>query len=239
MLTNYKEKLLDLFYPPICPVCQKVLDASTGYSHRECREKLPWIHQPRCKRCGKPIESHIRELCSDCRRKSLAFISGRSLWLYQGRAKEMVLDYKYKNKREYTDFFVRELLFNYKTWINKNNIDALVPIPLNRKKQRARGYNQAELIASGIGLQLALPVLKKTLLRTHWTEPQKTLSPKERRRNLMTSISSEKLPESFKTILLIDDIYTTGATIDICSRSLLGAGAQNIYFLTLCIGEGV
>ena len=238
MKKSCKDKILDLFYPPRCPVCGNILEDKYAYVHKKCRGTLPWIHEPRCKRCGKPLESPVRELCQDCKARSYSFQSGRSLWLYEKKAKQMTLDYKYKNKREYTDFFVDEMIRNYGGWIRGNRIGLIVPVPLNKKKKRERGYNQAELLAVRLGKELGMETAPKGLIRQRYTSPQKQLGPAERRHNLEKSIQAGRLPEKVDHVLLIDDIYTTGATVEACAKALIKAGAKDVYFLTLCIGHG-
>lgn len=150
----------------------------------------------------------------------------------------MALDYKYKNKREYTDFFVDEMIRNYGGWIRKNQISLILPVPLNKKKKRERGYNQAELLAVGLGKALGIETAPNGLIRQRYTSPQKQLGPEERRRNLEKSIQTGRLPGYAADVLIIDDIYTTGATMEACAKALVRAGAKNICFLTLCIGHG-
>ena len=233
-----KDKLLDLFYPPRCPVCGRILKTPSRYIHETCRRELPWIHEPRCKRCGAPLEDPTRELCRDCRKRTFSFQSGRSLWVYEKKAKQITLDYKYKNKKEYTRFFVDEMARGYGEWIAKNRIRYIVPVPLNKKKRRDRGYNQAELLAVGLGKRLGVPVYEAGLVRLRYTSPQKQLGPIERRRNLEKSIRAGKLPDKAGPVLLIDDIYTTGATMEACAKALKQAGAKKIFFLTLCGSHG-
>jgi ComF family protein len=121
--------------------------------------------------------------------------------------------------------------------------DILVPVPIHKSKYRERGYNQTEILANGIAKGLNIPVLPHLLIRDKKTLPQKQLSDKERLRNLQEAfILNDKVfseyPRKIKSILLIDDIYTTGSTIEACTNVLMRNGIENIYFITLCIGKG-
>lgn len=157
---------------------------------------------------------------------------------YNEAMKQSIYRFKYDNCRTYQDFYVQEMAKTFRTLFFRTRIDGIVPIPLHRKKQRKRGFNQAALLAEGLGRELGLPVYENLLLRTRNTRPQKELTRTERQENLKTAFKIQKKGVELKAVLLIDDIYTTGATIDAAARVLLEAGVQKIYFLSLCIGSG-
>ena len=121
--------------------------------------------------------------------------------------------------------------------------DVLVPVPIHKSKYRQRGYNQAEILANGIAKELNIPVFSHLLIRNRKTLPQKQLSDKERLRNLQEAFiynkaAASNYPITLKRVLIVDDIYTTGSTIEACTNVLLRNGIENIYFITLCIGKG-
>ena len=152
--------------------------------------------------------------------------------------KESIGRFKYKNRREYGDFYVQEMLRNCGYAVRSWNIDLIVPIPLHKSRRRKRGFNQAELIAKKLGKELGIPVSVDTLFRTRKTKPQKELNDQERKSNLKNAFEIGKNDLEFKKILLIDDIYTTGSTIDIATTILLEHGAEKVYFLSISIGRG-
>lgn len=115
--------------------------------------------------------------------------------------------------------------------------DALVPVPLHEKRLAARGYNQAALLAEEIGKALHIPVYDKLVVRGKNTVPQKTLNRAERQNNLKRAFKIVANDVKLKTIILIDDIYTTGSTLDALAETLTEAGAEKIYFLTLSAGS--
>ena len=111
-------------------------------------------------------------------------------------------------------------------------------IPLHKSRRRKRGFNQAELIAKGLGRELGIPVSSNSLLRTRKTSPQKELNDQERKNNLKNAFQVVDPDVKFKKVLLIDDIYTTGSTIDAAAAVLLEGGAEKVYFLSISIGRG-
>lgn len=117
--------------------------------------------------------------------------------------------------------------------------DALVPVPIHAEKKRQRGYNQAELIAAELGRLLHVPVETKLIKRVQKTKPMKDLSAQERQNNLKRAFKICKNDVKLNTIIIIDDIYTTGSTIDAMAHELRLAGVKYIYFAALAIGNGM
>lgn len=157
---------------------------------------------------------------------------------YDALMRKSIGRFKYQNRREYADFYVQELFLSCKDAILKWQPDALIPIPLHRDKRRKRGFNQAELVARGLGKKLGIPVYTDILIRTRRTKPQKELTDRERRSNLKNAFQLKKNDVRLKRVILIDDIYTTGSTIDAAASALLEKSAEKVYFLSICIGRG-
>ncbi len=235
-MTNIFQKILRQIYPNHCPVCDRVL-----YDRLicpRCAKKLTYAVQPVCLSCGKPVENAAQEYCSDCSRKTHVFDQGRAVWVYQGPMRQILYRYKYSNRRDYTDFFAAEAARIYEPWIRRRRIEAVVPIPLSRKRRRTRGYNQAEVFAKQLSLLLGLPFYTKLLVRVRNTTPQKQLSVKERKNNLKNAFKIAGNVVKLKRVLLVDDIYTTGSTMDAAARVLKQAGAAEVYCLCISIGQG-
>ena len=114
---------------------------------------------------------------------------------------------------------------------------ALIPIPLYPKKERRRGYNQAALLAKALGTELGIPVYESLVKRIRNTTPLKQLNPEERLNNLKKAFILMENGVKLNRVIIIDDIYTTGSTIDAVAHTLLGQGIQEVYFVTLAIGE--
>ena len=237
--------LWDLLYPPRCPLCGEILASGEGETHEKCYEKLPWVREPICKRCGKPMMSpggDVREFCQDClrnyHRQKKSFDQGRALWIYEGDIQKSVLDFKYKGMKTYADFYGSEVVRVWGGWIRRKNPDVLIPVPIHARKKRIRGFNQAELLAKVIGKKMDLTVRNDILCRNRWTEPQKSISGQERRHNLTKSIEIRNLPIGIRRVKLIEEIYTTGSTLEACAWILKENGVEEVDFLTLCIGLG-
>jgi ComF family protein len=138
----------------------------------------------------------------------------------------------------YGFFYAKELYRIYGEKIREWGIDIIVPVPLHRKRKRRRGYNQAEIIARHLGELTGIQVNTKLVFRNMYTNPQKSLDNKERIRNLQNAFQMGKMEVEGKHILLIDDIYTTGSTIDAIAKKFLENRHNKVWFLTISIGQG-
>lgn len=207
-----------------------------------CYEKTSVIKEPRCKSCGKHILDPEQEYCYDCHRHTRYFDYGFSLWNYDSTMKKSISDFKYRHRKEYVEFYAQEFTREFGEQIADLQPDALVPIPVHWTRYIQRGYNQAQLLAEAIGSRLEIPVIDNMLIRTKKTVAQKQLDDRQRIHNLehAFSIAKEwkKCIPNLNRLLLIDDIYTTGSTINACARILKQLGATEVYFGVLCIGIG-
>lgn len=237
------QALLDMLYPVRCPVCGNIVIPKDRKICVPCEKKLHFISEPRCKKCSKPIEQEEKEYCSDCERKNFHYEYGYAVWVYDSVIKKAILDFKYRHKKEYAKYFIEEVVRRYGNKIMQLAPDALVPVPIHKSKYRERGYNQAEILARGIGRELNIPVLPDLLIRNRKTLPQKQLNDKERLKNLQEAFEFNRIYDEnhilkLNRLILIDDIYTTGSTIEACAGVLKQNGADSVYFVTLCIGRG-
>ena len=237
------QAILDMIYPVRCPICEEIVVPKGDRICTSCKDKLEYIHEPRCYRCSKPIEQEEQEYCRDCRHGPHHYDAGCAVWVYGDNMKHSVARYKYHGKKEYAKFYVEEVLRLYGDWIRKLSPDALVPVPIHKSKYMERGYNQADILARGIARELKLPVLSDLLIRNRKTLPQKMLNDKERFRNLkaafeMNGKQADSYPKQLSKVLLVDDIYTTGSTLEACARVLKSHGIKEVYFIVLCIGKG-
>ena len=133
-----------MLYPDVCPFCGRLTDGGICDS---CASRVHLIHEPRCRKCGKPIEDVRGELCGDCAGKRHYFTAGRSLYLHVPPVKQAVYDFKYKNRRIYGGIFGRMMAAEFEGLLRSWNICCIIPIPLHRSRRRERGYNQAEILA--------------------------------------------------------------------------------------------
>ena len=178
------------------------------------------------------------EYCEDCTTHRHEYEYGVALINYDETARKSMVQIKYKNKREYLDFYGRAMALRFEKTIGRMQVDALVPIPVHRSRRRRRGFNQAEVLAEVMAEHLKLPVEAGVLVRTKKTLPQKELSAAERLKNLSGAFQTGEIPEGVKSVLLVDDIYTTGSTIEACTRVLKRAGIEKVYFAVICMTGG-
>lgn len=175
-----------------------------------------------------------QEYCKDCR-KTRQFQQGLGIFSYSTLLQNSLFQLKYGKRQEYGTFYGEFAAYYSREKIEKWKIDIIMPIPLHPRRLEKRGYNQAGVLAEALGKKLGIPVDEKNLKRRKNTKPQKELNHRERQKNMKNAfIVRKKLKE--ENILLVDDIYTTGSTIEEAAKELKKAGAQNIFFLTIAIG---
>lgn len=231
-------KVLDLLYPPRCPICDKILPQGSGRVCGTCRKDLPYLKEPICKKCGKPLQREEQEYCLTCEQERHEFICGRAIFLYEGTFRQSVQRMKFKNRREYLDFYSEEMVREGARYLQNWQVRTILPIPMNARKRRERGFDQSLLLAKKISRLSGIPLIKNGVIRSRYTLPQKELNAKERKKNLKGAFELRKGVRIQEPVLLVDDIYTTGATMDTVCRTLKKGGIQRIYFLTLCAGNG-
>lgn len=219
--------LIDLIFPPRCLVCE---DLSENSWCKKCLVSLNFIEEPICSKCGKPC-AHKVDYCRECRGKRLYFSQARSLGLYEGTLKNAIQNLKYNNGKLLVSPLVN--LAVQKMDPSLFDIDLVTFVPMAQGKELKRGYNQAQIIATEIGRCLEKPC-SLTLKVIKRIKDQTELDLKERRKNVRGAFEGVKRREvEGKSILLVDDVYTTGATINECTKVLRQSGADKINVFTL------
>ena len=218
--------LLDLVLPPRCVVCGKV----ETWLCESCVDKLSPLTEPICPKCSRLWNgSGLCPLCRD-RPPVVEFI--RAAFLFQGPIQDAIYAYKYRGARNLAPLLA-ECMAEY--WYQfPMEIGILVPVPLHPDRERWRGYNQAALLAKALGALIERPVELGALVRTRPTRSQTKLSVPERRRNVAEAfecVMGEDL--CGRDIMLVDDVATTGATLDACAVSLLACGVRSVRAFTL------
>ena len=229
-MTSLFGQLLDLIFPPRCAICKK---KDPNMICDDCLSKAVFIKAPICRTCGKPRNKYFAgDLCEDCSREVMPFELARSVVLYDGAMKEAIHKFKFEGKRSLSKPLARFLLaYLERGDIPVGKIDVIVPLPLSGKRQMKRGFNQSELLAEEIARRFLIDVDNSSLRKVKDITPQFELSREKRLSNVKGAFSS--LPMTGKKVLLIDDIYTTGATVREASGALKSAGAGDVYVLTL------
>ena len=230
--------LTDMIYPRRCPVCDRAVRPFGSLVCGACKDEFEYIKEPYCMKCGKALGEEEAEYCSDCRRHRHLFDRGRALYSY-GSTSDSVYRFKYRGRQEYAAYYAECIAEQLGEWIRRCRSDALIPVPIHESKRRSRGYNQAEVLAKELGGRMDIPVETDLIKRARKTVPMKDLSLSERQNNLKRAFKICRNDVKLSTIIIIDDIYTTGSTIDAMSYELRRAGVERIYFVTLAIGNGL
>lgn len=238
MKKTFQGILLDILYPRRCPVCDRAVKPFGSLICETCKEEFGYIKEPYCMKCGKELDKDEAEYCGDCIRHRHLFDSGRAVFAYKDMS-DSIYRFKYKGRQEYALYYAECMAKRLGEWIIRRKPDALVPVPVHSGKKRMRGYNQAEVLARELGRILNIPVETKLIKRVRKTAPMKDLSVSERQNNLKRAFKICRNVVKLSTIIIIDDIYTTGSTIDTMSYELRKAGVRHIYFVTLAIGKGL
>lgn len=236
-MRNRVNQALKLIYPDACPLCEELM-AEPGRACKECIAKLCFVGEVSCARCGKPIEDEEQEYCNDCGSLTRSFIRGYPAMEYTDEIRSCLMRFKYGSKKGYAGFLASMIIKSQGTKLLALGADALVPVPVHRTRLKERGYNQAKLLADELSGYLGIPVRDDILLRQHKTLPQKELNNIEREKNLKKAFISRVNKVEYKRVILVDDIYTTGATIEGCTRVLHSIGIPEVFYTSVCIGKG-
>lgn len=237
-IENVKNAILDLVFPRHCPVCDEVVPFDEGKVCRSCIRKIKYIKEPRCRICGKQLFDEVQMLCTDCESRKHIFDYGFSLYDYNSM-KKSIYRFKYNGRSEYSQFYAEDIYKHLKEEIEAMEADSIIPIPVHVTKQRQRGYNQAQLIAKELSRLTGIPMYTNVVKRVKKTVPQKELDIRGRQNNLKKAFNIATNVVKLNKTILIDDIYTTGTTLDAVALLLKQNGVKDVSFITLSIGEGI
>lgn len=218
--------MVDSFFPRRCVGCGKMGD----FLCSQCLSKLPRLVPPLCPRCGRPQASGI--VCPDCRRRETHIDGIRSPFRFEEAIRTAVHELKYRNLKAISAFLAN-LLASY---IESNPLpgEILLCVPLHPRRLRERGYNQSGLLARELGRRIHFPVVEECLIRINQAQPQvKAVDVEQRRRNVADAFVCQDERVSGKQIILIDDVCTSGATLESCAAALKDKGAATVWGLTL------
>ena len=230
--------VLNLIYPPKCVFCRKLLEINTKFFLCEkcMAEYKGLIDKVCCERCGKPIVSFGRErLCYHCLSESHFYCKRIiSAFSYEGEVKAALLRFKDNSVEKYSEVFASYMFKIFQKEYSSISFNGIVGVPANKKKSLSRVNDPVSLLCKDISKLSGIPIIKNSLRKTRKTRKQADLSYSERQTNLAHSIKADENLVKDKTILLVDDVCTTRATLSECSRALKRAGAKAVCALTLC-----
>lgn len=233
--------LIGLVWPRACLVCDQPIgsrDLERGLCRR-CQEQVPWIEPPFCGRCGLPFAGAMTEpfQCAHCRGLSFHFRYAVAAVRAEGVAREAIHRLKYQRRWMVAPVLTGWLIQAARMWVDWNAVDAIVPVPLHPRKKRIRQFNQAELLADGLSRVVARPVLRGVLVRVRDTPTQTLLGREARARNLRGAFAVRR-PSAVagQRLVLVDDVFTTGMTLEACAKVLRDAQAADVVALTVARG---
>jgi ComF family protein len=226
---------LDILFPPRCFSCGEMV-GEHGNICGECWSGVDFISAPLCRCCGMPFELDTAEgeECMPCLQSPPPYAAARAVFRYEGDSRRLITGYKYYDRTLASPMFAR--------WMARAGAELLaqaeviVPVPLHRRRLVQRRYNQSALLALALGKATQKPVLVDALKRTRHTPQQAGLTREQRQENVKDAFAvntRHKDMLSDKAVLLVDDVLTTGATLNACTQALLERGAKAVYVLTV------
>ena len=240
VLQQLSREILELVFPPRCAVCealgrQAICD--------QCREQFEFVEPPYCQRCGQPLPPEMGKgtfVCGHCRQDPPRFDGARSAGLHTGPLRLAVLRFKFTRRRELLEPLAQLLADRVQAEIADSgglpwgSLTGIVPVVLHPRRQRWRGFDQAVLLSRRLSALGELPCYESFLIRQKDTEPQVGLTPSQRRNNMRGAFAiAEGVEVSGRSFLLVDDVYTTGSTLNAAAAVLVKAGALAVYGLTI------
>ncbi len=232
-LKRFGHFLLNILCPPTCPICSEQVEEAHCLCP-ECYSKLNFITKPCCDICGKPFEYTVFDelTCGACLKQKPHFSMARSVLAYDEFSKKLVLAFKHGDHTELNMLFLKFLVQADKAVFQ--NVDMIIPVPLHWTRRLKRKYNQAGLLGKVVGRYFNIPFTPTVLSRIKRTESQGHKKRKERERNIKNAFRV-KNPTVIKgkTILVVDDVMTTGTTLNECARILKKSGAKDVKVLTI------
>ncbi|MEA3309494.1 MAG: ComF family protein [Chloroflexota bacterium] len=218
--------LADLLMPPCCVSCGRL----GGWLCADCAATLPLFVGPLCVRCGRAWEGS--GLCPVCRETPLQTNPIRAAFLFEGAIRDVIHALKYRGGADVVATLAPRMR---EAWLSQEmSGEVLIPVPLHAQREAQRGYNQAALLAVALGREMGLPVVG-VLQRVRNTTSQTKLNRRERRANVAQAFTLAATKKNFqgKHVVLVDDVATTGATLEACAITLLQGGAKNVSAFTL------
>ena len=230
MASSFTLAVLDLVFPALCPVCQVILDADRRDPLcGRCWCSITRLGPPGCDVCGTACAPS--RPCSTCTTDPPPYDYARSAAIYEGALREALHAFKFSRKRALARP-LGDLALEQCAASLPEGIEAVIPVPLARERERERGFNQALLLARRIAGRLELPTRPRWLVRVRATRPQSDLSAAERRANVRGAFRASRRVAG-RHVVVVDDILTTGATLGECARALREAGAWRVGVVTV------
>ena len=223
------KNMADILYPRRCALCDGILKKYEIYVCKNCSSDIGFIKGRTCAKCGAVLKSRFDMLCADCLNARQLFDEAFAPFAYDGKIRKSIVRFKYYGRAEYAAFYA-ECIYGFgaeriKRWA----AEAVIPVPVHRSRLAKRGYNQSYLIAKELSVITGIPVRNDVVKRKKRTEAQKELTASARRINLMSAFSIVKNRDIPESVIIADDIFTTGSTVNAMAYILRSAGVKRIY----------
>ena len=235
---SFAETLLSVIFPRRCPVCGEIVLPKGQRICPPCVKKLDFVREPRCLKCGRTLADEQARYCHSCETRERSFEKNLALLFYDDCMRRTMAAVKYHHKKEYLAPLGRLLALKFAAELKNFRADCLLPVPLHPERRRSRGFNQAEELARELAREIGIPLFTDVLLREKKTVAQKSLGADARIRNLAAAFRAKEgciEERKIRRVILVDDIYTTGSTLEACSQVLRAAGVEKVLCICLCI----
>ena len=219
-------------------MCGEIVEQTNNGLCKKCRQEVRVISDTYCIKCGEPLLNRNEMYCERCHYRKHFYDRAVGVFEHDGVVRDSIYNYKFKNIRVNARFYARQAYRVQQRFFERTLIEAIIPVPVHKSREQERGYNQAAVFGRELSKITGIPCYENILTKTSKTKSQKKLSENMRYSNLKKAfeVDKEKL-SGMKTILVVDDIYTTGSTVDACSYILKKSGVQKVY--VMCISRGV
>jgi ComF family protein len=224
--------LLSLLFLLECPVCNQILCPTDLYVCPSCQPLILPLSGKLCSRCQIPLPPFLNKPCQHNPQKHLFFSRAFSLFAFEGAIQKIIHRIKFEKEHNLLQFF-NPWLETLRLMLEKNRYDLIVSVPLHARRKRERGFNQSEMIGRKMSQILNVPQVCGQLIRTRFSSPQSTLSRRHRLTELNGAFQWRGPLLKHRRILLVDDVLTTGTTLNECAKVLRRAGAQRVDVLVL------
>ncbi len=229
MLNNF----LNILFPETCPVCKNKSDShETAPICSKCWEAVKPYEGPSCNRCGRPLISDISSICGACHKSEPYFERALCFGLHEGALQKAISLFKFNGIKRLSSPLSKKIALKR---LPATHI--VIPVPLHKRRLKEREFNQSALLGKHIADISGAPLILNSLIRSRDTLPQVGLNAKERKKNIRNAFKVHE-PQSVKgkRVMLVDDVFTTGATVQECSKVLKKAGAKEVHVVTLTHG---
>ncbi len=230
--------ILKLIYPQRCVFCGELLNLNSREAVCEKCGNIGRLEYKTCILCRRELENKSNPICGKCMSKLGVFSDGISLYKYKD-VRDAILSFKYSGMKRRGIAFGKIMGYAVKDSNTRLiTADVIIPVPISRERFKERGYNQSDVLAKEISKEIGTKYISDMLIRTKNTVPQNSLNEIERRMNVFNAFKlNEKYNVEGKKIIIVDDIFTTGSTLNECGKTLKKAGAEELFYLTLAKTE--